>query len=226
MTIPGYIRDRLLRPIPPDCCVALNTWPVIANGDPGLARIATVGLNPGGGAPYNDATVEEVWEGQKRYFQRDDVYRRYFSPLEGVLNACGASYGGKYDPGDSAAIPACNLDLVCWATDPPWSSVPYEARRKLLDADHEFFTTLLTESPNIELLLGNGRTVCERMVEKFEVKQVPAPDIATELYCGKVEGRLFIGWSAFLNNSPLNTEQRAAMARRVSEIAAERGVRP
>ena len=130
MAIPGYIRDRLLRPIPPESCVKESTWPVIANGDPGLARIATVGLNPGGGAPYNDATAEEVWEGQKRYFQRDDVYRRYFSPLEKVLNECEASY---YDGS------ACNLDLVCWATCPrDWSKVPPEAREKLIERDREF----------------------------------------------------------------------------------------
>lgn len=69
MTIPGYIRDRLLRPIPPDCCVQPDAYPVISNGDPGLARVATVGLNPGGAMPYNDAAVEEAWEGQKGYFQ-------------------------------------------------------------------------------------------------------------------------------------------------------------
>ena len=226
MTIPGYIRDRLLRPIPPDCCVALNTWPVIANGDPGLAKIATVGLNPGGGAPYNDATVEEVWDGQKRYFLENRY--RYFTPLEHVLNACGASYGGKYDPDGNYAISACNPDLVCWATTPHWSNVPYEAQRKLLDADHEFFTTLLAENPNIELLLGNGRTVGERMMEKFGVEKIPASDIHPRLvlYCGEAAGKLFIGWSTFLGNSPLKREQRDAMARRVSEMAAERGVRP
>lgn len=208
MPIPGYIRDRFARPIPPDCCVAPDSLPVIANGDPGVARVATIGLNPGG--PYPDPkpdTPEEAWEEQKRYFQ-GNVYGAYFTPLEKVLNECGASY---YDGS------ACNLDLVCWATAPHWSGVPDAAQRELLNADHEFFTTLLAENSNIELLLGNGRTVCERMAEKFEVKQVSAPDIAPELYCGKVEGRLFIGWSTFLNNSPLNTEQRAEMARRVSE---------
>lgn len=207
-TSDDYIMERFMRPIPPDCCVAPNSLPVIANGDPGIARVATIGLNPGG--PFPDPkpdTPEEAWEGQKRYFQ-GNVYGAYFTPLERALNECGASY---YDES------ACNLDLVCWATDPHWSGVPDAAQQELLNADHEFFTTLLAENPNIELLLGNGRTVCERMAEKFAVKQVPAPDIAAELYCGKVEGRLFIGWSAFLNNSPLNAEQRAKMARRVSE---------
>lgn len=216
MTIPGYIRDRLLRPIPPDCCVAPDTYPVIANGDPGLARIATVGLNPGGAEQRGTRSIEEEWERQKGYFQ-GKVYGRYFTPLQKVLNECGASY---YDGS------ACNLDLVCWATKPHWREVPDAAQRELLDADHEFFTTLLTENPNIALLLGNGRTVCRRMEEKFEVKQVPAPDIATTLYCGKVAGKLFIGWSAFLGNSRLKSEQRDAMARRVSEMAAGAGRSP
>ena len=162
MSIPDYILERLQRQIPPDCCVVPDSYPVIANGDPGLARIATIGLNPGGATPYNDAAAEEVWEGQKRYFQENRY--RYFTHLERVLNACGASYGGKYDVEDKYAIRACNLDLVNWATDPPWSSVPWESQRKLLDADHEFFTTLVAENPSIELLLGNGRTVGERMM--------------------------------------------------------------
>lgn len=134
-----------------------------------------------------------------------------------MLNECGLSY---YDGS------ACNLDLVCWATKPHWREVPDAAQRELLDADHEFFTTLLTENPNIALLLGNGRTVCQRMADKFEVKPVPAPDLAPTLYCGEAAGKLFIGWSAFLGDSRLKREQRAAMARRVSEMAAERGVRP
>ena len=218
MAIPGYIRDRLLRPIPPDCCVQPDAYPVIANGDPGLARVATVGLNPGGAMPYNDAAVEEAWEGQKGYFQ-GKVYGMYFTPLQKVLNECGASY---YDGS------ACNLDLVCWATKPHWREVPDAAQRELLDADHEFFTTLLTENPNIALLLGNGRTVGKRMMEKFGVEKIPASDIhpRLDLYCGEAAGKLFIGWSTFLGNSPLKREQRDAMARRVSEMAAERGVRP
>ena len=224
MPIPDYIRDCLLRPIPPDCCVAPDTYPVIANGDPGLARIATVGLNPGGAEQRGTRSIEEEWERQKGYFL--ETRYAYFGHLERVLKACRASYGGKYDLDGSYDIPACNLDLVCWATTPHWGGVPDAAQRELLNADHEFFTTLLAENPNIELLLGNGRTVCDHVAEKFEVKQVPAPDIATTLYCGKVAGRLFIGWSAFLGNSQLKWEQRDAMARRVSEIAAERGVRP
>ena len=225
MTIPDYILERLQRPIPPGCCVVRDSYPVIANGDPGLARTATVGLNPGGATPYNDAAAETVWEGQKRYFHENRY--RYFTPLERVLNACGASYGGKYDVEGKYAIRACNLDLVNWATAPHWREVPDAARRELLDADHEFFTTLLAENPSIELLLGNGRTVGERMMEKFGVEKIPAPDIHSSLvlYCGEALGRLFIGWSEFLANSPLNAEQRAAMAQRVSEIARERGAR-
>ena len=231
MTIPCYILERLQRPIPPGCCVVPDSYPVIANGDPGLARTATVGLNPGGAfirkepsKPVGLDEAEQVWEGQKRYFQENRY--RYFTPLERVLNACGASYGGKYDVEGKYAIRACNLDLVNWATDPHWREVPDAAKRELLDADHEFFTTLLAENPSIELLLGNGRAVCRRMEKKFEVKQVPASDITATLYCGEVAGKLFIGWSTFLGNSRLKREQRDAMAQRVSEIAQERGARP
>lgn len=228
MTIPRYIRDRLLRPIPPDCCVALNTWPVIANGDPGLAKIATVGLNPGGGAPYNDATVEEVWDGQKRYFLENRY--RYFTPLEHVLNACGASYGGKYDPVGNYAISACNLDLVCWATTPHWGGVPDAAQRELLNADHEFFTTLLAENPNIELLLGNGVRVKEQVEGRLGAETpcvvtltVPGYKRTMRVFSGEALGRFYVGW-----NWPLvriGSKMVEKLAKRVGEIAAERGVR-
>lgn len=213
MTIPGYIRDRLLRPIPPDCCVALNTWPVIANGDPGLAKIATVGLNPGGGAPYDDATAEEVWEEQKRYFQRDDVYRRYFSPLEKVLNECEASY---YDGS------ACNLDLVCWATCPrDWSKVPPEAREKLIERDREFLAALLAGNRNIELVLATTKQVVDEIRSHGADMQEERVG-RDRLFHGELQGRgiKVIGW-----NRPTRFLSKEAK-RRVGEIAAERGVRP
>jgi len=223
MPIPDYIRDRLLRPIPPDCCVAPDTYPVIANGDPGLARIATVGLNPGGGAPYNDATAEEVWEGQKRYFQGDDVYRRYFSPLEGVLNACGASYGGKYDPDGNYAISACNLDLVCWATCPrDWSEVPPEAREKLIERDREFLAALLAGNRNIELVLATTKQVVDEMIRSHGADMQEERVGRDRLFHGELQGRglKVIGW-----NRPTRFLSKGAK-QRVGEIAAERGVRP
>ena len=222
MTIPRYIRDRLLRPIPPDCCVALNTWPVIANGDPGLARIATVGLNPGGGASRDSIGHLQEWERQKGYFQREDVYRRYFSPLEGVLKACGASYGGKYDPGDSAAIPACNLDLVCWATCPrDWSKVPPEAREKLIERDREFLAALLAGNRNIELVLATTKQVVDEIRSHGADMQEERVG-RDRLFHGELQGRgiKVIGW-----NRPTRFLSKEAK-RRVGEMAAERGVRP
>lgn len=90
MTIPGYIRDRLLRPIPPDCCVQPDAYPVIANGDPGLARIATVGLNPGGAEQRGTRSIEEEWERQKGYFHTAGSTTRatrLLSPLA-TLTSC------------------------------------------------------------------------------------------------------------------------------------------
>ena len=46
--IPDYIRERILRPIPQDCCVPDGLIPQVAEGYLEKARIATVGLNPKG----------------------------------------------------------------------------------------------------------------------------------------------------------------------------------
>ena len=225
MPIPDYIMERIMRPIPPDCCVAPERWPTIANGDPGAAMVATVGLNPGGAFPGDKPnTPEEAWEGQKRYF-RDHQPARYFDPLEGVLNACGASYGGKYDLDGSYAIPACNLDLVNWETDPRlWNHVPTEARNELLKKDEEFLATLLRENPNIVLLLGNGKTVTEELrrrqrgrIESVDTLAVPGYKRKMRVFVGEAADRRYIGWNYPLER--IGTKMREKLAQRVGEIA-------
>ena len=64
---------------------------------------------------------------------------------------------------------------------------------------------------NIELLLGNGRTVVEQFQRTFKVRfeNWKVDDIGVRIYRGDLLGRRFIGWSAFLSNSPMNRSQRA-----------------
>ena len=46
-------------------------------------------------------------------------------------------------------------------------------------------------------------------------------DLGARIYRGDLPGRRFIGWSAFLSNSPLNRSQRAELARLVGDMHRE-----
>ena len=224
MPIP-YIMERLMRPIPPDLCIVPEHWPTIANGDPAIAEVATIGLNPGGAFPGDKPdTPEGAWECQKAYF-RDHQPAKYFDPLEGVLNACGASYGGKYDTGGQYAIHACNLDIVNWETDPRlWNAVPREAREQLLKGDEEFLATLLRENPNIVLLLGNGKTVTDELrrrqrgqIDVVDTLTVPEYKRKMRVIVGDAADRRYIGWNWPLER--MGPKIREKLAQRVGEIA-------
>ena len=169
--IPDYIRERILRPIPQDCCVPDGLIPQVAEGYLEKARIATVGLNPKGARSrkeyspegefdLDEAGLQKAWQDKRQYFE-SNYYRPYFGPLEKILNACGASYGGLCGPNNPSAV---SLDLVQWATDPSsWSELPYGVPEKLLEEDKAFFGRLLTENPNIELVLAISRRVVEEL---------------------------------------------------------------
>ena len=94
---PAYIRDAA----PPDgCCVPPGALPQVVEGHVSVAGVATVGINPHGvwhrsNYPSMKAGgAEQVWEDKRRYFENNRY--RYFTALEPILNACGASYGGRY----------------------------------------------------------------------------------------------------------------------------------
>ena len=238
--IPDYIREHVLNAQPPSgCCVPEGSVPAIAEGHFTSARVATVGINPHGSWKRKDFLPQEslirdrddleeqflnrVWEEKTRYFERHS--HRYFTTLRPVLNACGATYGGKY--GADRPDLACSLDLVQWPTNPLWSELPKgcsaDAQGKLLADGAAFFERILKENENIELLLGNGRTVVERFQRTFEVRfeKWKVDDIGVRIYRGDLLDRRFIGWSAFLSNSPMTRSQRAKLAHLVGELYRE-----
>ena len=59
----------------------------------------------------------------------------------------------------------------------------------------------LQENENIELLLGNGKTVVEQFERTFKVRfdKRKVDDLGAHIYCGDLLGKRFIGWSAFLS---------------------------
>ena len=234
--IPGYIREHILNAKPPDgCCVPEGSIPAIAEGHFTSARVATVGINPHGSWNRKDFFPKEwltldrydldeqflnrVWEKKTQYFERKTY--RYFTVLEPILKACGATYGGRY--GTDRPDLACSLDLVQWPTDPLWRKLPMDAQSKLLSDGAAFFEEFLQENENIKLLLGNGKTVVEQLERTFKVRfdKWKVDDLGVHIYCGALMGKRFIGWSAFLSNSPMNRFQKAELARLVGELRRE-----
>ena len=218
--IPDYIREHILHALPPSgCYVPDGSLPAVAEGRFYRARVATVGINPRGAwmrgdyfpeerqtldaADLDEGFLNRVWEEKTLYFERNRYM--YFTSLEPILNDCGDTYGGMYE----AVQPnlACSLDLVQWPTDPLWSGLPKEgyAQSKLLDDGVPFFKRLLQEHENIELLLGNGKTVVERLERTFRVRfrKWQAVDLGTYIYCGE--------WSRLFEPNRSQVECRSKM---------------
>src|SRR5215831_8468276 len=148
-----YVRERLRRPPNHGSSVVPLSTPVVAFGNPGSARVATLGLNPSrqefldtfgreldgrqrrfetlaslrvsGLASASDDVLSMVLTACNQYFKRNP-YRTWFDQLDEILRVIGASY---YDG------TACHLDLVQWATDPTWNGLPPAVRRRLLAED-------------------------------------------------------------------------------------------
>ena len=241
--IRGYIEQRIRRPIPPDSCVVPGSTPVVAFGKARTATVATLGLNPSrvefldrdGRELVGDArrlsthwslglsdlsnaspsAIAQIIQDCDTYFQRNP-YWQWFSQLEQVVQACGASYC------DGSA---CHLDLVQWATDPTWGKLPQALRERLIDADAEFLMEQLSQE-NINLLLVNGsgvvRQLCRRLaVTLDEVDRIQGlGQYPTRLLAGTTTSRVrVIGWSVNLQSSfGVSSQLRSEIARRVGKL--------
>lgn len=187
--LPDFIEMRLRRAPSPDCAdsIVYGSIPVIAFGDPTVARIATVGINPSSMEFLNkgklltresarlkcldDLGVDELstappevivaaYRSCCNYFKGPRYYKGWFDVLAPILQAAGADYLD-----DSA----CHLDLVQWATQKKWGSVPAEVQRHLLDEDVPFLCELLRYH-QYEMLLLNGRSAMNTVAERLNVK--------------------------------------------------------
>lgn len=222
LTVPRYVEDRIRRPAPEGCFVVPASTPVVAFGNPGVARVATLGLNPSriefeikgveldGPARRFETlrslglkslleappdAIERVWWRCTHYFHGNPY--SWFQRLEEMLKAVGASY---------FANTACHLDLTQWATDPTWTKLGRRIQERLVADDVEFLRAQLrTES--ISLVLLNGRAVL-RAVERtlgcaLRPLGPPVTDArtTTKLYEGSLEGVRVLGWSTNLQSS-------------------------
>lgn len=222
--LPGYLRD-MARRAPPVAEVVSDSTPVVAFGDPFVAAVATLGINPSrrefveketllsgpsrrlatlgslgaaSCASLTDQHIEEVIGDCARYFDTDrNPYWQWFNPLDKVLRAgTGSSY---YDRS------ACHLDLVQWATDPIWGGLEERTREELLVDGLPHLRALL-KFGSTRLVLLNGRQVLTQveavgLVDLAQCGTMAFGERTCSLYQGKRAGVRYVGWSTNLQSS-------------------------
>lgn len=158
--------------------------PVPAFGDPTMARVATLGLNPSNREFVDDAGAELVGDARRfhtlaslglsawddahaghldqilescRDYFAGNPYDRWFRRLNTVVAATGASY---YDP----TSPACHLDLIPYATARKWTALSARQRTGLLRLAGDTLALLLRRSA-VRVLILNGQSVVAHFEE-------------------------------------------------------------
>lgn len=163
--------------------------PVPAFGDPTMARVATLGLNPSnrefvdgngceltgdarrfhtlaslGLSAWDDADadhVDRILASCCDYFG-GNPYDRWFRRLDNVVSATGASF---YDP----ASPACHLDLIPFATARKWTALNSRQRSGLLRLAGDTLGLLLRRSA-IRILILNGQSVVSHFQAAMDIE--------------------------------------------------------
>lgn len=147
---------RIQTPPPAGTGVVVGSTPVVSFGNPEMATVATLSINPSFFefqdhhdrflpeperrletlaslrlVGYEDIGLSQalrIAESCHHYFQRNP-YLIWFGKLERIMEDLGTSYANGT---------ACHLDLVQWATKPVWSGLSRQSRDRLLTADRQF----------------------------------------------------------------------------------------
>lgn len=158
--------------------------PVPSFGNLARSSIATLGINPSNREFVDEAgkelTLDErrfhtlhslkirKWEkaGHKEtdlildscneYFFRNP-YNGWFKKLDAIISSTGFSYYDRF-------FPACHIDLVPFATEQKWGTLPATQRKALLLNNADLLKRLIQES-NLQYLILNGQSV----VSEFEI---------------------------------------------------------
>lgn len=222
--LPEYLLAMVRRTPPEGVPTVAGSTPVVAFGNPMIAEVATLGINPskvefvGAAGPLTDGKrrlatlgslvahdlsmltdtqVRQVLADCAAYFAVNP-YRRWFDPLDKLMSdAVGASY---YDG------TACHLDLVQWATDPVWGQLHDKTLRNTLLDDGVPHLRAQLRHENIRLVLLNGRTVLNQveglgLATLTAAGKLPIAATTCTLYSGEAEGVQFLGWSTNLQSS-------------------------
>ncbi len=219
--LPPYVEERLRRPWPAGVPIVEASTPVLSFGDPTVASIATLGLNPSlrefrnakgdllTGRKRRLADLEQLGIASLEPASRDSLLAvkaacdsyfqvqpyHWFRPLEQLLLGLDTSY---YDGS------ACHLDLVQWATDPVWSGLPKAQRQALITADSAFLREQLRQE-NVRLVLANGRTVIDALKAQVPLEVVDTitdGKLTASVVSGEADGVRYVGWTCNLQNQP------------------------
>ena len=237
--LPDYLVAMVRRPIPLGSSVIPGTTPVVAFGDPRVAKVASLGINPSRNeflrksgqlladsdrrlatidslgaldtASLSDQQVAQVVNECARYFQVAP-YKRWFDPFDEVLTG---GLGVSYYTGT-----ACHLDLIQWATDPIWGKISSPAAKSELLSEGADFLAQQLQHENVKLVVVNGATVWKqlaalKLVSFDDVGSLPYGTAQTKntLRVGHCSGAKFVGWTLNLQSSPgVRHEDRMALA--------------
>lgn len=223
MPVPPFIANRLATAAPPNCDVVADSIPVVSFGDPEVARVATIGINPSRAeflvrgrlrmgrqeripsltslgvtslVGASSTIIEAAYQGCCDYF-RLNYYKGWFNKFNEVLAKAGASYHDRS---------ACHLDLVQVATDPVWGKLNTIQQMTLLTADKGFLSQLINNG-KFELLLLNGRTCMDVVGTALPVTWSACWKFKHltrqyEVKEGMYGHRRVIGWSLNLQSTP------------------------
>ena len=217
------VAERIRRPTPIGMSVLPGSLPVVSFGNPNIATVATLSLNPswiefqspagawlygrdrrlaslislGANDPRDltDEQVAAVVAESNAYFRGPNWYRTWFHWLEQLLRDAGV---GSYLDGS-----ACHLDLVQWATKPAQKSLPPRVWASLVEQDSDFVHHQLRTSEVRTVLLDGASVVrwvrLAGLVGDLDQEVLPYQATngpgAIRVYRGVADGVAFAGWN-------------------------------
>ncbi len=215
--------ERAREPLPKLREVVSQSTPVVSFGDPRIALVATLGINPSSNEFIVGGRNKNLLAGsEKRLLDRNSLgisNQRGLTEDEAVrvIEACYGYFGPKRKPYewfkelqqfvlDPLALSyqngtACHLDVVQWATDPVWGGIKQNVTTKeLLAHDEEFLRYQLT-TYKFKYIFLNGGTVLEQVKSLGLVKLKPVGSVDSNqnkdqsvIYFGEAFGITFYGW--------------------------------
>ena len=238
MDIPGYIKDRIIKPPPSAAHVVPGSTPVVAFGNVCTSTVATLSWNPSkleflgrdgqelvdderrletlkslGENDLASASADvvcRVFDACNNYFHRRPY--RWFIPLEKILKHVPASYC------DGSA---CHLDLVQWATIKRWSLLTTDERNKLIDADLDFLKLQLSQE-KLRLLLLNGTGIMNAYKKRLRGELTEPPLLRRgrlTLFTGRdARGLKVVGWNINLQGNWASAEEIEAIGAAVAKF--------
>lgn len=181
--------ERVMSPFPTISQLVSGSTPVVSFGNPGLAKIITIGINPSSNefqvsgkskkllSPGKKRLVDletlgidnpmslnrdqaiQVINGCYNYFDTNNR-NPYMTWFKHLNDNINKHFGINYLDGSAA-----HLDLVQWATDPVWGGIASdEIKSQLLESDSDFLRYQIGIK-KFDIVFMNGREVTEQLVK-------------------------------------------------------------